>query len=912
MEQALQFAILGLASGAIFAVLAQGTVLIYRGSGLLNFAHGGTAMVGAYVYYDLCVRRGLPLGTGAAAAVAVCALLGLLLHLGILAPMRRASALARVITTLGVVVVLQSVAFLRYGLYSLEVPSLLPTGTLYLWEGDRVPIGLDRILILVIGIVITVALTIVYRYTSAGRLTTAVAENQAVTASLGHSPDWIAACNWALGSAVAGLAGVLIAPITSIDPTGMILLVVPALSAALVGRFKSFPVTLVAALAIGVAQAEIGLYVSAPGWQTAVPFLLVIAVLLARGRRLPLRSFVLDRLPRVGTGRVRVGPALVCYCVALVVVTQVNQEWVGALTTTFAVAIICLSVVVITGYAGQVSLAQYILAGLGALVAAQLSLHLSFVVALVLAVLTTAVVGAVIGMPALRTRGVTLTIVTLGLASVIADVVLLNNDYTGGPSGITPPVPSLFGLDLDPFLHSSRYGIFALTCAALCALAVANLRRSATGRRILAVRSNERGAAALGVHVAAVKLYAFTLSAALAALGGVVMAFYQPNIAAGKFDVFTSIYIVAITVTGGIGYISGSWIGGTMLVGGVVSQIFAGWSSINSYIPLVGGIAVILMLRFAPDGQAEINQRALAPLLAHYDKFVEFLRAKVRRPARQVRFETEQNGRVHAADPQRLAVSDLTVRFGGVTALESVSLHIEPGEIHGLIGPNGAGKTTLIDAVTGFVQCQSGRVTLGEHDLSNSSVRHRASAGLSRSFQSLELFTDLTVTENIAVACDNSPVWRRLADLITPAKITLTAAAEAAMREFDLFRIADKAPGEISFGQRKAVAIARAVAPNPAVLLLDEPAAGLDGEGVEELSRLIRHIARTWGIGVLLVEHKVEMITAVSDRLTVLQEGRILTSGKPAEVVRDPRVIDAYLGGSENDLTASSIAPNLS
>jgi ABC-type branched-subunit amino acid transport system ATPase component/branched-subunit amino acid ABC-type transport system permease component len=897
MERFLQFAILGLASGAIFSLLAQGVVMVYRGSGLLNFAQGAMAMVGAYAYYDLCVRHGLPLWLGAVIAVVICAVLGAILHLALLGPMRQASSLARVVATLGVVVVLQAAAYLRYGIYALHVPSLLPTGTVYFAPGHHIPVGQDRIIILGTGIFITAALTAVYRYTAVGRLTTTVAENHVLAATVGYSPDVIAARNWAFGSAVAGLGGVLIAPITSIDPTTMILLVLPAMSAALVANFKSFPVTLAAALLIGIAESEVTTYVSSPGWSTAAPFLAVIILLVVRGRGLPLRSLVLDRLPRVGPGRIRVVPLAAFVIVLAYLITQSGPDWAGAFTTSISLAIICMSVVLITGYAGQLSLAQYILAGLGALIAAKLSLHMPFVPALLIAVVITAAIGAVIGLPALRTRGVTLTIVTIGLASVIAGVILLNSDYTGGITGITPPVPHLFGYNIDPFLHAKRYGIFALISAVAISLGVTNLRRGPVGRMILATRSNERGAASVGVNVAAAKLYAFTLGAGIAAYGGIVLAFYQPSIAVGNFDVFTSIYIVAVTVTGGVGYVTGAWIGSTMIVGGVVSQLFAGWPGINNYLPLIGGAALILMLRFAPDGQAELNQKALAPLLTRYGRLSERIRAMLphRRAGAPGPAVAEARERERTTHPATLIVDDLSVTFGGVRAVQGVSIDVRPGEIHGLIGPNGAGKTTLIDGVTGFVKCK-GRVRLGDKDVTSLSARKRAHAGLSRSFQSLELFTDLTVLENLAVACDRQRSWRYVTDLFRPGQATLTAAGREAMQEFGLFDVADRLPGEISFGQRKAVAIARAIAREPAVLLLDEPAAGLDDDGVAELSRLIRHIAHHWGIGMLLVEHKIDMIMDLSDRVTVIQQGKVLTSGNPQEVRANAQVIEAYLG----------------
>jgi sulfate-transporting ATPase len=245
-----------------------------------------------------------------------------------------------------------------------------------------------------------------------------------------------------------------------------------------------------------------------------------------------------------------------------------------------------------------------------------------------------------------------------------------------------------------------------------------------------------------------------------------------------------------------------------------------------------------------------------------------------------------------------LHVRDVSVSFGGVHAVRDVSLEVRPGEVHGLIGPNGAGKTTLIDAITGFNKPSSGSVAVGELDVTNLSARRRFRVGLARSFQSLELFDDLTVLENLAVACEAPKQWQYWTDLIRPRRIQLTAAAHDALHQLDLADVAARKPTEISFGRRKEVAIARAIAGAPSVLLLDEPAAGLDGHEAAELAQLIRRLAHERGIAVLLVEHKIDMIMSISDRVTVLVGGSILTSGSPDEVRADPAVLDAYLGRS--------------
>jgi sulfate-transporting ATPase len=902
--QVVLFALLGVATGGLYAVMAQGLVVVYRGTGVLNFAQGGTAMFGAYAYYDLAVRQGLPKPLAGAAALIMCALLGTVIYLVVLRPMRSAAPLSRVMTTLGIVLILESAASLLFGDTPLLVPSLLPTGTVHITSS--LAISQDRIWIFGISVALSAAMYFGYRYTGFGRATLAVAENEVAAASFGISPDLIGAANWALGSIAAGVAGILIAPIIYLDPSSLVLLVIPAMAAGLIGEFVSFPLTFAAAVAIGIAESELQRYVSQPGWPTAVPYLLVILVLVVRGRGIPLRSFVAHRMPSVGTGQVRPLVVIALWAVAVWFAMTSDANWSDAIVATFGVAIVCLSVVVLTGYTGQLSLAQYVTAGIAALVAARLAQHhVPFLAALVLAALFTAVVGGLVGIPALRTRGVTLAVATLGLAGALEAVVLANSRYTGGVTGIMVPSPTLFGWSLDPLAHPDRYAAVTISAFVLLALAVANLRRGHTGRQLLAVRSNERAAASLGVNVAWVKTYAFMLGSGIAGVGGVLLVFIQPYVQPSSFDVFTCILVVAVTVTAGVGYIPAALLGALLVGGGVVSTLLFSWSSVNSYLPLIGGVLLVVTLIVNPNGLFETARLGLSQAISALP-----VRGRNRRRAAR-RATLERPSEILRAPARALSVRNVSVSFGGVKALQDVSIDVHPGQVHGVIGPNGAGKTTLVDAITGFTRTTQGTVRLGDVGITGWSVRRRARAGMSRSFQSLELFSDLTVLENLAVASERPSALRYLLDLLHPRSIRLSQPAVEALHQFDLIDHVDVRPRQVSLGRRKIIAIARAVASSPSVLLLDEPAAGLDDHEVADLSHLIRHLADSWGVAVLLIEHRVDMILAISDHVTVLDGGRVLASGAPGAILSDQLVIDAYLG-SAPDQTARQLQADLS
>ncbi len=903
--QIVTFAALGLATGSLFGLLALGLVVIYRGSGIVNFAQGAMAMVGAYAYYEFSERLGWPTGAGAIASVAVCGVMGALIQSVVLRSMTRSSALSRVIATLGFVLILQSAAFLVFGRDPLTVQSVFPTRTVSLFSG-RLLIGQNQIYMFVICTVLGILLFALYRYTSFGRVTAAVAEHDLVASSLGYSPNLVAMTNWALGSMLAGLAGVLIAPITSLDPTTLVLLVVPAMAVALIGGFSSFILTFLAALALGIADSELTRYVTQPGWGTAAPFIAVILVLIVRGRSLPLRSFVLDRLPAVGSGRVRwlffaLFSAVLCW-VSLIS----DPNWSVAIATTGSMAIICLSVVVLTGYAGQLSLAQFVLAGIGALLVGHLAPHMPFVVAVVVGAAITGVIGGLVGLPALRSRGITLAVATLCFGGALVAVVLSNDNYNGsttGTGGLNVPTPTVFGWSVDPLTLGNRYALTVVCALLLLSVAVANLRRGVTGRQMLAIRSNERAAAALGINVALVKTYAFIVAASIAAVGGALLAFMGPAVVVTNFDSFTGIVIVAVVVVGGVGNIPGAYIGALLIGGGVLTQLLSGVSpNIDEYLPLVGGVLLIVNLMFSPDGLFEMNRRSTLRLLRPLAQRFAVGRS---RPRKAHVVLSDFSGAIRV-ERRGLSVSDVSVSFGGVHALRDVSIEMHPGEIHGVIGPNGAGKTTLIDAITGFVRTSKGEVRLGDSVISSWSPQRRAASGLSRSFQSLELFTDLTIAENLAVAGNTSSWHRYLTDFVRPGKIVLGPAASEALRQFELDGLIDQVPSDISFGRRKTVAIARSIANSPSVLLLDEPAAGLDDREAEELAALIRRLADDWGIAVLLVEHNVEMIMSISDRVTVIASGEILASGSPDHIRSNQSVIDAYLGIAHQEAVVST------
>ncbi|KPM55397.1 ABC transporter [Frankia sp. R43] len=903
----IRFALLGLGLGAIYALAGQGLLLVYRGSGVVNFAQGAFAAVGALAFYQLHMEAGVPTAPAVALALAISGAVGALMHLAVMRPLRDAPPLTRVIATLGVMVVLQQAGRIVFGTEVHIVGSFLPTDSVRPFGGPAV--GADRLVLLAIAVVISAVLWLVYRYSRFGAVTAAVAENERAAQLTGHSPDVVAVINWTLGAMLAGAAGILIVPITGLDINTLILLIIPALATCVVAAFASFPIAFAASMVIGITQSEITNYVSAAGWGEAVPFLVVVLVLVVRGRGLPLRSHVNEVLPEIGTGVLRPGRVAAVVAVATVVILSTPDSWTDAFTTTIIGAIVCVSLVVVTGYGGQLSLAQFAFAGWGGYVASRLAAEhgLPFLLVLVIGVVAAVPLGVVVGLPALRTRGIHLAIATFGLAYSLQAVLFQSVPLTGGLEGTVVEPASLFGWDVDPVSHPKRYAVVCLAALLLAAVAAGNIRRGRSGRRLVAVRGNERAAASLGISVYGAKLVSFALSAAIAGLGGVLLAFQSSYVDFNQFNVFNSIAVVINTVIGGVGFLLGGVIAGASTSGGLTSKIFGEIfpnGDINQYVTLALAALLAPTLISFPNGFAAriAGWRPPAALTARLRGGASHSSGGASRSS---------GGAVppavaHRVTPKVLRVQDLAVRFGGVHALGGVSMEVRPGEIVGLMGPNGAGKTTFIDAVTGFTRLWSGTIQLDDSRIDAHNPRRRALLGIGRTFQSLELFDQLSVLENLRTAADPRDSIAYVTDLVRPRRTQLTPAARSAVEMFALADDLDRLPSELSYGRRRQVAIARAIAAEPSVLLLDEPAAGLNESETHELSDLLRRLADEWGIGIVLVEHDVPMLNRVCDRLVVMDFGKVIATGTPAEIRSDPRVIAAYLGTEEPEIEGSA------
>jgi sulfate-transporting ATPase len=610
---------------------------------------------------------------------------------------------------------------------------------------------------------------------------------------------------------------------------------------------------------------------------------------------------VLERLPKLGSGRLPAWIVILPIALAVLSFTWFDEEWNLAFFNSYAIAILLLSVVVLTGFAGQISLVQMALAGLAALIAGRMieDHDLPFVLALVIGVAAALAIGLVFALPALRTRGINLAVTTLGLGLAVQAMIFSQGKYTGGAAnGIRVGELSFFGLKVDRTDHPERYAVFTLCWLVLVAMVVLNVRRGRAGRRLIAIRTNERAAASLGVSIFGAKLYAFALASTIAGLGGILLAFKDRTLAIeNTFSPFSSINIVVLAVIGGIAYVLGPIMGMQLAMGGIGALITTRIGVDDNWIVLVGGLILLIQVVLIPDGMA-----------SHMSEAIDRSARKRAAEAQQVPDEVP----VVRVEPAELSVSGISVRLGSIYAVSEASLEVHPGEVVGLIGPNGAGKTTFIDAVTGFVRTTQGKVLLNGQDITWVPPARRKRAGLSRTFQSLELFDDLTVRDNLLAGADDLGIKPYFTDLFWPRKEQLPPTALRAIKDLELDDVLDTPAGDLPYGQRRLVSIARALAGTPSILMLDEPAAGLSDAETGELRHLIRRLAEEWGIGVLLVEHDMSLVMAVCDRIVALEAGQVIAEGRPEEIARDARVRAAYLGDEatvpDGDIGATTTA----
>jgi branched-subunit amino acid ABC-type transport system permease component len=617
MQAFLATSLSGLGLGAMISLLAVGIVVIFKGSGVINFSQGAVAMFSAFMYTQCVQVWNLPAPVSLLIVVLTASALAAAIDRVIMRPLTRAPMLAKVVATLGVLLLLEGSVQVLFNTSNTQAASLLPqssslfTGTISIFGTPAQKLSLW---LLGLAVMLGIGLWAFFRFTTFGLVTRASAENPFGAILLGRSPATVGYVSWWIGCVLAALAGILIAPITQLAPDSLTLLVIPALAAALTGRFSSFGIVILAGSLIGAAQSYLT-YVSAdtgwfePGVVIAFPFVVIVIAMSVTGRLIPGRGDLeAGRPPKSPrpTGRPIPLGTVVGYAIGIVALVSLGNGWADAIANSVIFALLGLSVVMVTGLAGQISLAQMSLAGVGAYLTSKLaeSGGLPLLAVVPVAGLATAVLGLLLALPAMRVRGVSLAVVTLAAGLSIEYVILRSFKLSGGALGNPVPSPSIFGASFDSNKHPELFGVLCLTLFVIVALGVRNLRRSRTGRRDLAVRANERAATAMGIDLRLQKVGAFMFAAFIAGVGGSLLAYETGNVTVTRYTVFDGILLVALVYAGGIGSISGAIFAGLGASQGIIEHLIGNPRFFDEYAQIVTGLLLLITLVLQPDGAA--------------------------------------------------------------------------------------------------------------------------------------------------------------------------------------------------------------------------------------------------------------------------------------------------------------------
>ena len=531
-----------------------------------------------------------------------------------------------------------------------------------------------------------------------------------------------------------------------------------------------------------------------------------------------------------------------------------------------------------TGYLGQLALGHAGFMSVGAYGAALFTLYsglpsgISFPVALVIGGIVAALFGIAIGIPALRLKGDYLAIITLGFGEIIR-VLITNVEFTGGAKGLRG-IPRITNF-------AYVYIVVIITLVVLF-----TLLRSRQGRAIISIREDEVAAEASGINTTYYKLLAFTISAFFAGVAGGLYAHYLSVLDPTNFDFNYSIEILVMVVLGGMGSLTGSVIAAIVLT--ILPEALRDFASARM---LIYSVLLIIMMIFRPSGLMGTREFSLWGLITQ-------IKSRVFKSGAQGGSEQAE-----AAEPPRdmLEVKDLGIQFGGLKALQGLSFTMNPGEIVGLIGPNGAGKTTVFNLLTAVYQPTTGSIMLEQKSLLGKNTHQITEMGIARTFQNIRLYKELSVIDNVKIGFHDQMNYSTT-NAVTRSRFywkeeaLIERQAMELLAVFDLQHLANAKASNLPYGAQRKLEIARALASKPRLLLLDEPAAGMNPTETAELMNTIRLIRDRFQVAILLIEHDMSLVMGICERIIVLDYGQVIAHGTPEEVRNDPKVIGAYLG----------------
>jgi len=895
--------ITGAVSGAIYSLIAAGTVLNYSISGVFNFAYGAIAFSVAFSFYELNTGLGWPVWASAVACLAVIGpLMGWVLDLLVFRRLSRADDTAKIVATIGLSIALPALAYW----VSQELSTLL---RLNLPTGDNVvlPVGLGpvpkliwhpftgvvidstQLIILVSAAVIAGLLWYLQMRTKLGLRMRAMVDRRSLASIRGVNLSRTSAIGWVIGVTLAGFTGIVAAPILALAPGSYTAIFFVAATAAVIAGLRSLPLALLGGLLLGIGQNLVAGYAtfaqSVVGLSTAVPFIFLLVGLLIMSRDRarvagvaaaspPVNSYIDDLPP----WRRRAPWVVAALLLAIYSLFIADQLWLGLIISGLALAVVLLSFVVVVGLGGMVSLAQAALVTVSALVCGLLLAHgVPFVFAGLGGVAASTVLGAVLSLPAMRLGGLALALTTLAIA-LVADAILFQwNLLSNGPIGWNFPDISLGPVD---FADQRTVAIFLALVIGVVALSIRNLQHSATGRAMLAVRSSSVAAATTGISPVRSKLLVFCFSAAIAGLGGVLLSVVNLGITNIQYTAPAGLTWLAAVVLFGVRRPGGAVLAALAIS---VGPEVLGLATQSSYIPdMLFGLGAIALAQ-NPDGAiADVSQK-LRRLRTRRRERVS-LTAESSAPAVDAGVPAYTSTSRRGAEPVAatlessevsLRISGLNAGYGLVPVLHDIWLDVPRGRISVLLGSNGAGKSTLCSVLAGLHTQSSGRISLDGVDISGWSPDRRATAGLVLAPESRGIFPRLTVSENINVWLhtgeERDQVYERFPNLAARRKVLA---------------------GSLSGGEQQMLAIAPVVVRRPHVLVADEPSLGLAPRVADEVMQTIA-LLRDAGTAVLVVEERPKRILNIADDVAFLELGRVTWRGAVADVSEEMLAMNA-------------------